>query len=211
MARKGSETAQVIRERAAEFFFNKGFDATTLREVASAAGLKVGSLYNHIESKEDLLLQVMGGVIDDLIEIQQEALAIQGDAVDRLCAVVECHVRFHAERAMEVYIGNTNLRSLSRGARETIIRKRNDYEAIIRSLIIEAGREGLASVIDARLHTYSIVASGTQVAGWYKPEGRMKLDDIVTAYTKFALRELRVEDADERVDALSSEQLAATP
>lgn len=201
MTRAGQNTAQLIREKATQFFFDKGYDATTLREVAAAAGLKVGSLYNHIASKEDLLLQVMGGIIDDLMELQQQALVAPGDPVEKLRAVVDCHVRFHAERAQEVFIGNTNLRALPQDARQEIIAKRNDYERIIQSLIEQAGEAGLASVIDARLHTYSIVALGTNVAGWYRPQGRMSLDEIVAAYTKFALRELQVVDADRRVDA----------
>jgi AcrR family transcriptional regulator len=201
MARGGQNTARVIREEAAEFFFEKGYAATTLREVAAAAGLKVGSLYNHMASKEDLLLQVMGGVLDDQMELQRQALAVEGDPVEKLRAVVDCHVRFHAERAKEVFIGNTNLRSLPEDARQEIIAKRNDYERIIQSLIEQAGEAGMASVIDARLHTYSIVALGTNVASWYRPEGRMTLDEIVAAYTKFALRELQVPDADQRVEA----------
>ena len=201
MTRAGENTARLIREKAAEFFFQKGYDATTLREVAAAAGLKVGSLYNHMASKEDLLLQVMGGAIDDQMELQRQALAVDGDPVEKLRAVVDCHVRFHAERAKEVFIGNTNLRALPEDARQEIIAKRNDYERVIQSLIEQAGQAGLASVIDARLHTYSIVALGTNVASWYRPEGRMSLDEIVSAYTKFALRELCVVDADQRVEA----------
>lgn len=201
MARVGGNTARLIREMAAELFFEKGYHGTSLREVAAAAGLKVGSLYNHIASKEDLLLQVMGGTMDDLADAQQEVLgACEDDPIERLRAAVGCHVRFHAERAQEVFIGNTNLRALSEEARQKIIAKRTDYERIIRVLIEEAGQARLASVIDSRLHTYSIVAQGANVASWYRPGGRMTLNGIVATYTKFALRELRVAEADRRVD-----------
>jgi AcrR family transcriptional regulator len=198
--RSGLDTAKVIRDKAAELFFEKGYDATTLREVATAAGLKVGSLYNHIASKEDLLLQVMGGIIDDLVELQQQALGVEGDAVERLRAVIECHMRFHAERARAVYIGNTNVRSLSEGPRAEIVAKRSAYERILEAQIEAAGDAGLVQLIDARLHAYSIVAQGFHVAGWYREGGRKSLDDIVADYTKIALRELKVVDADERVD-----------
>ena len=193
-------TAQAIREEAATLFFERGYDATSLRQVAAAVGLKVGSLYNHIESKEDLLLQIMGGIIDDLLELQQEALRTEGDAIEKLRAVLDCHIRFHAERAQEVFIGNAELRSLPEEARRVVIDKRSRYERIIQSLIESAGEAGLASVLDARLHTYSFVAQATHIAGWFQSGGRMSLDEIVALYTKFALRELKVADADERVD-----------
>nr|WP_304503484.1 TetR/AcrR family transcriptional regulator [Corynebacterium lemuris] len=210
MSRTGRNTKEVVRERAAEFFFEKGYDATNLREVAAASGLKIGSLYNHIASKEDLLLQVMGGVIDDLVAEQQVSLQVEGDAVERLRSVVECHIRFHAGRAKEVYIGNTNLRALSEEARREIVAKRTDYSNVIEAAIVAAGESGLASVLDSRLHTYSILALGTHLAGWYQPEGRLSLDEIVETYTKFVLRELKVEDADERVDAASRSRKVAS-
>lgn len=198
--REGRHTAQVIREEAAQLFFEKGYHATSLREVAAAAGLKVGSLYNHIESKEDLLLQVMGGAIDDLVELQQEALRGVTDPVDKLRSVVDCHVRFHAGRAREVFIGNTNIRALAEDARQEIVSKRNGYERIIQDVIEEVGEAGQASVIDSRLHTFSFVALGSNVASWYREDGRLSLDEIVAAFSKICLRELCIENADERVD-----------
>jgi TetR/AcrR family transcriptional regulator, cholesterol catabolism regulator len=210
MSRTGRNTKEVVREKAAEFFFEKGYDATNLREVAAASGLKIGSLYNHIASKEDLLLQVMGGVIDDLVAHQQAALHVEGDAVERLRSVVECHIRFHAGRAKEVYIGNTNLRSLSEEARREIVAKRTDYSNVIEAAVVAAGESGLASVLDSRLHTYSIVALGAHLAGWYRPGGRLSLDEIVETYTKFVLRQLNVADADERVDAAAGVRKVAS-
>ena len=194
-------SAAVIRAEAAKLFFDRGYDATTLRQVAAAAGLKVGSLYNHIDSKEHLLLQIMGGIIDDLLEDARTALASGGDAVDQLQAVLAAHIRFHAERAQEVFIGNTELRSLSESARQVVEAKRHEYESLLQDLIVAAGAAGLASVIDPKIHMYSFVAQATHIAGWYKPGGRLSLAEIVATYTKFALRELNVVDADQRVDA----------
>lgn len=193
-------TADAIREQAALLFFERGYDATTLRQVASAVGIKVSSLYNHIDSKEQLLLSVMGGVMDDLLERQKAALSRDEDVIDRLIAVLDCHIRFSASRAREVFIGNSELRSLPTDARAKVIAKRREYERRIQGLIVEAGKEGKAVVLDARLHTYSIVAKGTHVASWYKPEGALSMDRIINIYAKAALRELSVSDADARVD-----------
>jgi len=193
-------TAQAIREEAAKLFFERGYDATSLRQVASAVGLMVGSLYNHIDSKEHLLLQIMGGIIDDLLDSARKAVKVDGDAVDRLQAALAAHLTFHAERAQEVFIGNAELRSLSDGAREVVIEKRHEYEMFLQGLVEDAGRAGLADVIDAKIHVYSFVAQATHIASWFKPGGRMNLDEIVAIYTKLALRELNVPDADARVD-----------
>ncbi|KQR74418.1 TetR family transcriptional regulator [Arthrobacter sp. Leaf337] len=193
-------TAQAIREEAAKLFFERGYDATSLRQVASAVGLMVGSLYNHIDSKEHLLLQIMGGIIDDLLDSARKAVMVDGDAIDKLESVLAAHLTFHAERAQEVFIGNAELRSLSDGARHVVIEKRHEYELFLQGLVEDAGRAGLADVIDAKIHVYSFVAQATHIASWFKPGGRMNLDEIVAIYTKLALRELKVADADARVD-----------
>ncbi|SCZ56503.1 transcriptional regulator, TetR family [Arthrobacter sp. UNCCL28] len=193
-------SAEVIRAEAAKLFFDRGYDATSLRQVAAAAGLKVGSLYNHIDSKEHLLLQIMGGIMDDLMDSIRRAVRVDGDAVDKMQAALAAHLKFHAEHAREVFIGNAELRSLSDAAREVVIAKRSEYELLLQKLVEEAGWAGLADVSDARIHVYSFVAQATHIAGWFKPGGRMSLDEIVAIYTKLALRELRVENADARVD-----------
>lgn len=199
--RSERNSAQVIRDEAAKLFFERGYDATTLRQVAAASGLKVGSLYNHISSKEDLLQKIMGGIIDDLLERVQDAVAAVdgGDSVDRLQAALAAHIAFHAERAQEVFIGNAELRSLPESARWSVVDKRGEYEGFLAELVDAAGHEGLADVIDAKIHVYSFVAQATHIAGWYKPGGRLDLDSIVRIYTRLALRELNVVDADRRV------------
>ncbi len=196
----GLQTAQAIREAAAQLFFDHGYEATSLRAVAAEVGIKVGSLYNHIDSKEDLLLQVMGSTMNDLMALQEVALASSEDPLDRLLAFVECHIRFHAEHAQAVFIGNTELRSLSEGARAEIVSKRREYQKLIESLILATGEQGDAQVLDPRLHAFGIVAQGTHVASWYKPSGQYSLKEIVRVYSKIILRGLGVPDADAKVE-----------
>ncbi|MDQ0615151.1 AcrR family transcriptional regulator [Microbacterium sp. W4I4] len=195
----GQQTAAAIRREAAASFVQHGYEATSLRNIAAAVGIKVGSLYNHITSKEDLLLSVMGGTMDDLNSLMDEALDGPIDPVDRLIAFVECHIRFHAERAQEVFIGNTELRSLHAEARAELSEKRREYRKLLESLIVAVGEADEADILNARLHAFSIVAIGTHVAGWYREDGGLPLDEIIEIYTTMVLRSLRVDGADERV------------
>ncbi|WP_166969764.1 TetR/AcrR family transcriptional regulator [Brevibacterium atlanticum] len=204
MATKGEQTAAAVKEKATDFFFVKGFSATTLREVASAAGVKVSSLYNHISSKEDLLQQVMGSFMDDILADTEDALEGETDAIGRLLSIVDSHLRYHATEARKVFIGNNNLRFLRPEARDEITAKRSEYVRRIQDVIEEAGRAGVATILDSRLQAYAIVALGTDVATWYRPDGRLSLDEIVDIYSKIALRGLSVPDADKRVDGRSA-------
>lgn len=200
MTTKGMQTATAVRDKATDFFYEKGFSATTLREVAAAAGVKVSSLYNHISSKEDLLQQVMGSFMDDIITDVDTALEGETEAINRLLSVIDCHLRFHATEARKVFIGNNNIRFLNQAARDEITGKRGEYVRKVQDVIEEAASDGVAELLDSRLQAYSIIALGTDVATWYHAGGRLTLDEIVDIYSKIALRSLSVPDADARVD-----------
>ena len=79
----GENTADEIRQVALDLFFKRGFQATTLRHIASRVGIQVGSLYNHITSKGDLLFEIMETVMLDLLEDQRQ-VAQTPDVVERM-------------------------------------------------------------------------------------------------------------------------------
>jgi len=197
----GVRTADAILEAATELFYQHGYEATTLRQVAAKVGIQVGSLYNHINGKDDLLRNIMLRIMDDLLVAQRTALRGRTDPIDRLRAAIDCHIRFHADRAREVFIGNSELRSLGGKDLRKVVDKRDQYEKVLRDLIDAAAEEGRADVVDARLQVCAIVAAGSHVSTWYRPRGPMSLDEIVSKYITITLRQLGV--AHEEIDAIT--------
>ncbi|QSE95413.1 TetR family transcriptional regulator [Rhodococcus pseudokoreensis] len=194
MTRGGARTNVAIREAAASLFYEHGYEATSLRTVASEVGIQVGSLYNHISGKEELLTDIMVSVMDELLDAVNQALVgVDGSALDRFKAAVDCHIRYHAEHARETFIGNTELRALSDGDLELVLAKRAEYERLLQKLIKDVAKETGADILDAKLQTYSILAQGAHVSSWYKPGGPKSLDKVVNTYIKMALRQLGVE------------------
>lgn len=187
----GVHTPDAIRDAAIELFFEHGYEATTLRQVAAKVGIRVGSLYNHISGKDELLSSIMISIMDDLLATQRVVLRQhKGNPLECLRACIDTHIRFHADRAKEVFIGNSELRSLPPKFRRRVVTKRDQYEKMIRGIVETLEQEGLAQVLDPRLQTYAIVAMGTHVSTWYKPRGPMSLDDIVRTYIEMIFRQL---------------------
>lgn len=186
----GRQTAESIRLAAINLFFSHGFESTSLREIAAEVGIQVGSLYNHIPSKEFLLHEIMSTVIEDLLTSLEAAVAGHSDPVDRLAAAVETHVMFHAERAKEVFIGNSELRSLADDHRRNVVSLRDRYEQHIVRILDEGMQDGSFAKADSKLLAYAIVSIGTQVSTWYRSEGKYKLNDISAEYVRFILKGL---------------------
>jgi len=194
MARiSGTRTADAIQEAAANLFFQRGYAATSLREIASEVGIQVGSLYNHIDGKNELLRNIMVRIMNDLLLAMTEAMKGAGDPVDRLRRALDCHIRFHATHSRDVFIGNTELRSLPDADREVVIARRDEYEALLRGLVQDVCDKGYGDAIDVRLQSYAIVAIGTHVASWYHADGSLSLNEVVSAYTETILRQLNVQ------------------
>jgi AcrR family transcriptional regulator len=147
-------------------------------------------VYNHIASKEDLLFSIMSGIMQELLEGTERTLATRKDPVERLRAAVEYHVSFHAERAQEVFVGNAELRSLPPARRALVIESRDRYEDIFRKIIADGARRKVFFVTDVRLVTYGILAICTHVADWYKPDGRLRINQVASIYSDFILRAL---------------------
>jgi AcrR family transcriptional regulator len=187
---RGTRTAEAITEAAIELFWRHGYEATTLREIAAEVGIQVGSLYNHIPSKEELLYSIMSGVIEDLIADVEARLVGIEDPVDRLRAAIECHVMFHADRAREVFIGNSELRSLSEPNRAAVVRLRDRYESIIAAVLRQGINAGAFDLYDVKLTAYAVVSVGTQVSNWYHDNGRLSLPKIAEVYTDLILEGL---------------------
>ena len=189
--RDGVRTSAAIREAAAELFYERGYQAASLREIASAVGLKVGSLYNHLRSKEELLTDLMIAVMNELnVQLNAAVDGAPDNALARFEAAVACHVRFHAEHVRDVFIGNSELRSLAPGDREVILAARHAYEATVHALIDDVARDLGAEVLNTKLQTYSILAQGVHVASWYSKNGPLSIDEIVAVYVQLAVRQL---------------------
>jgi AcrR family transcriptional regulator len=183
-------TAELIRSAAIDLFFEHGYEATSLRAIAGEVGIQVGSLYNHLTSKESLLYSIMSTVMEDLLREFDARLQTVDDSVGRLRAAIEVHVFFHTARAREVFIGNSELRSLTTSHRKRVVKLRDDYEARFVQIIEEGVADGSFDTADTKLAAWAILAIGTSTSTWFRPDGRLQLEDIAKLYTDLVLNGL---------------------
>jgi AcrR family transcriptional regulator len=203
--RNGAKTSAEIREAAAELFFTHGYEATSLRAVAAEVGIKVGSLYNHMGSKEELLLDIMVSVMDQITPLVANAAEEAGpDPIARLEAGIGAHIRYHAEHARETLIGNSELRALMPEQRKLISKRRKEYEELIADLIKQAASSVKVELVDPRLQTYAVLALGMHTASWFRSDHSVSLNRVVTVYTELSLRQIGLHSATSSTKAKGS-------
>jgi tetracycline repressor-like protein len=87
-------------------------------------------------------------------------------------------IRFHAENQHEALIGNSELRALSAPKRRSIVALRSRYQSRLEGLVQAAVDAGRITVPDVKLAAFAGVAICVHVASWYRPDGRLPLDEI---------------------------------
>lgn len=166
----------------------KGYHGTSVRDIATAAGVAVGSLYNYFGSKQDLLVLILDRGVDRLVVQTEDALFRAGtDPADRLRAIVGVHVGMHTESPLDSLLGNTELRSLEPAALALVTSKRDAQQRMFDRVVIDGvdrGVFGTPTPIDAARF---IVSACTAVATWFRAGGALSADDVVARYQRIAL------------------------
>jgi hypothetical protein len=98
---------------------------------------------------------------------------------------------------MEAFVIDAELRALEPDNRDLVIKFRDDYEGIFFEILRDGIRRGDFRQADARLAVNAIMAMCTGVAGWYRPGGRLSLEQIATHYTDSVLHGLLADRSDD--------------
>ncbi len=185
------KTKQAIRQACIELISERGFAATSLRDLARRVGLQPGSIYNYIQGKEDLLYFLIKETLDARLEELRERLAgAAGDPLAEIRAYVELNVEFHSQRRREMIIGSTELKSLSAERYATIVATRDAYDGILTDIVRRGVAAGVFKVEDARIATFAIIAMISGISNWFRAGGRLSAEEVARLYTAMVLRVL---------------------
>ncbi|MFI5035489.1 MAG: TetR/AcrR family transcriptional regulator [Acidimicrobiales bacterium] len=175
-----------IREAALNLFAERGYQGTSMEAIARRVGVRASSLYNHIDSKQQLLVEIMIATMEDLIADFEKATRT-GDLVAKLRQAMEAHVRYHALHQPDVRVGNGEILSLEEPSRSLVVGLRSQYARMWQDLI-EAGENlGVFRTPSAQLATYALLEMGIGVSLWYRAEGSLSLDHIAGVYGDMAV------------------------
>ena len=183
----GPTTLEAIRKAGVRLIFERGYEAMSLRQLAAEVGIQAGSLYNHISTKQELLFDLVQDHMNDLLRELDLALQGRTDPVDKLRAFVAFHVTYHMTRKREVFIANSELRSLEPKHYDAMVAMRGIYEQRLAQILSEGVADGVFEVGDVQVATFAILALLTGLCSWYRPGGRLTREAIIAAHEKLVL------------------------
>ena len=193
--RRFSPPAYRLLEAADKLFYSQGVPATTVREITSACGLSPGALYNHFNSKDDLLYVLVG---HRHLRLERDIVAAQklaaGDPVSEFVAIVGVYVRAHAAGRQGALVANREYRHLSGPRREEVIAIRRRLRDRMVSVLRRGGKSGLFDISggsDKRSLTITAAAvleMCINCSQWFRPRGDMTIDELELRFVDLSLR-----------------------
>lgn len=182
MAKERSTASPEPLDAAATLFRRQGFAATTVRQIAKAAGMLPGSLHYRYPSKEALLLALMERAIERSMAAVREAVAGETDALERIRVGLRAHLRLLVSGDDSIYVLIYDWRSLEGEARRQMLKLRDRYEAFWDEMMSEAASSGLAREgVDPILVRLLGFGAVNWVAQWYEPDGPWTPEEIADA------------------------------
>lgn len=177
-----------VREKilaaAVQLFAEYGYHAATMRDIARETGIQAASIYYHYANKQALLVEIMDTHMRNLNANLERIAEKPIPTLQRLREAIANHIRLHTTYKAEFFIIDTEIRALEGENRGAILALRDRYEAMLQALLREGMEQGVLHRFDVKVASYALIAMCTEVATWFKPEGRLNVQEVIDIYTR---------------------------
>jgi len=167
-----------LLQTAAHLFRNKGFERTTVRDLASAVGIQSGSIFHHFKSKDEILRAVMEETIRYNTALMRAALAEAGSVRERVLALIRCELQSimgGTGEAMAVLV--YEWRSLSEQGQRQVLALRDIYEDLWLEVLGQAKEAGYIRG-DVFITRRFLTGALSWTTTWFRVEGSLSLDEL---------------------------------
>jgi TetR/AcrR family transcriptional regulator, cholesterol catabolism regulator len=183
------DSRQEILRTAARLFQQRGYDATSMNDVAAALKLSKGGLYHHFQSKDEILFEIM----DHAMQITEERVVNPvrsiADPEERLRALIRLHIEVVlSPRDREITVMLHENHPLPPSLRKRINSRKKDYIHFLENLMAEvqakARKPGAAKgKVGARAAAFALLGMINWIYQWYKPEGDLQAQNLIPQFT----------------------------
>ncbi|WP_432103674.1 TetR/AcrR family transcriptional regulator [Streptomyces sp. bgisy091] len=182
------EAARRLLVAAVEAFAERGYHATTTRDIAGRAGMSPAALYIHYKTKEELLHRISRIGHDRALLLLEDAAAKDGTAAERLAEAVRSFVSWHAERHTTARVVQYELEALGEEHRAEIVALRRRTDRAVRGIIDDGVRAGEFDVPDIPGTALAVLSLCIDVARWFNVRGSRTPEEVGELYAGLVLR-----------------------
>jgi AcrR family transcriptional regulator len=195
----GFQKAKML-EAARRLFWEKGYNAASMREIAISYGCRPANIYNFFSDKEEILFEVLREEMEQIINPIKHLEENDGTSpMEQLKFIIESHLKVTLSyRRSAKLLFDVALDSLSPDKRKKIIDLRDTYDRIIRKVIRRGIDTGYLPEVDVRLAGFMIASMITRTRIWFHPKKGVSAGELTDFISQFALHGLRGSDGEKR-------------
>ncbi len=191
------DSRQEILRTAARLFQQRGYDATSMNDVAAALKLSKGGLYHHFQSKDEILYEIM----NHAMEITQERVLnpVRGiaDPEERLRALIRLHIEVVlSPRDREITVMLHENHPLPPALRKRINARKKEYIHFLENLMVEVQEKVQKQAqqshpakgkVSPRAAAFALLGMINWIYQWHKPEGELQAQNLIPQFTDLIL------------------------
>src|SRR5438067_3294039 len=180
------DSRQEILRTAARLFQQRGYDATSMNDVAAALKLSKGGLYHHFQSKDEILFNLMNHAMDITEERVINPVKAIADPEERLRMLIRRHIAVVlSERDREITVMLHENHPLSPALRKKINSRKKDYVHFLENLIAEVQRvRSSKATVTPRAAAFALLGMINWIYQWYRPNGSLQEESLARQYTE---------------------------
>jgi TetR/AcrR family transcriptional regulator, cholesterol catabolism regulator len=187
MARDAAiHSRQEILRTSARLFQQRGYDATSMNDIATALELSKGGLYHHFQGKDEILFDLMNHALDITQERVMDPLRDIADPEDRLRRLIRLHVEVVLSvRDREITVLLHENHPLPPALRKRINARKKEYVHFLERLITDVQRaRNSRQTVSPRAATFALLGMINWIYQWYKPAGPLNPEQLAAQFTE---------------------------
>jgi TetR/AcrR family transcriptional regulator, cholesterol catabolism regulator len=167
-SKKNSSKKDIIIEKASKLFREKGFSAASMRDLAENVGVEAASLYNHIQSKSDILQAICFKVANDFLSHLEAVQSSHESTLKKLERIIRFHIHMMMEQYEFVYISDHEWRHLPEPYLSNFLNQRRNYRRSLSDLIADGIKCGEMKEIEPYVAVLTLLSAISGIESWHR-------------------------------------------
>jgi AcrR family transcriptional regulator len=182
-AGRRTATEAAILDQACRLFATRGFDGTSIRDIANAVGISNAALYHYFADKDELFARIVASVIERQCALMEQRIKPDDPPGEKLRAFMRAYAEFFEANTAESVASSRSFGALEKSPqRERAIYWRDRYERILRDILKEGMDCGEFRKADVALTGRAVLSCLNWIYRWYSPSGPLRPREIAEGY-----------------------------
>jgi AcrR family transcriptional regulator len=189
--KKNSTKKEVILEKASKLFREKGFGAASMRDLAEHVGVEAASLYNHIQSKAEILQTICFKVANEFMSNLEAVESSDQNTLKKMEAIIRLHIRMMLDQYEYVFIADHEWRHLPEPYLSNFLNQRRNYRKRLGDIIDEGITKGEMKSIDPYVAVLTILSAISGIDSWQRSRKSTNAEALETNMVKYLIEGLK--------------------